>query len=376
MNYNIISADSHMDLGYVPPDAFISRVPDQWKDRVPKVIETPEGPEWVAGDQKLGPYGYTFQRGPMRGVRGKAMAEAGFEQEDCRPSNPIHRIEDQEKDGVDAEVIYGIFRLQDKLKDLDAAAVSFSAYNQYIAEFCSSNPERLFGLGCIPCNNVESAVNETKHCAQLGLKGAEWSYLDASKPLWHPHWEPMWEAAAEHNVVISLHVRAGTTTVGLPGMVPGLEDHPASLAAALAVSPMQLDEALASIIYCGALERHPNLKIVLAESGIGWIPYVLDRMDYEWEDNYDRFTNLINTKPSDLFRRQVYATFQKDAVGPLLAGQFCPDNFMWGSDYPHPDGVWPDSQKTIQQYMGQIDKELRRKITRDNVAALYGIRLD
>jgi predicted TIM-barrel fold metal-dependent hydrolase len=67
----------------------------------------------------------------------------------------------------------------------------------------------------------------------------------------------------------------------------------------------------------------------------------------------------------------MFATFQKDAVGPLLAAQFCPDSFMWGSDYPHPDGVWPDSQATIQRYLGAIDPGLRKKIVHDNVAKLY-----
>ena len=96
-------------------------------------------------------------------------------------------------------------------------------------------------------------------------------------------------------------------------------------------------------------------------------------MDYEWEDHPEEWPKFVKNLPSDLFRRQMYATFQKDAAGPLLAEKFCPDNFMWGSDYPHPDGVWPDSLATIDQYLGDASPEIRRKIVRDNVASLYGI---
>src|SRR5205807_2482865 len=101
------------------------------------------------------------------------------------------------------------------------------------------------------------------------------------------------------------------------------------------------------------LERHPDLQVVIAESGTGWVPYLLDRMDYEWQDSYADWKDLCSIPPSELFRRQMFATFQEDHIGPQLAHLY-PDNFMWGSDYPHADGLWPDSQQKIQETMSRL----------------------
>ena len=383
MSHGVISADSHMDLEALPPDTFTARVPAERRDQVPRVVETPDGQQWVAGkngEYACGLWGPSYAKRHTRGVRVQAMDAAGFKWEDRRPANPALRMEDQDKDGVDAEVIYGIFRLQLYVTDMDLIAGCFAAYNEYIAEFCQTNPNRFHGLGCLPGNTIEAAVEEIKHVAKLGLKGAEWSYVDRSKPVWHPYWEPLWAAAEEYNIPISLHSRGrGTTsTVGIDADVVEsgkFGKNPVSEAAFIVVSQMQLDEALVSMLYCGALERYPNLKIVLGESGTGWIPFVLERADYEWEDDHLGIARgLSNTQPSELFRRQMYATFQKDSVGPSLAEQWCPNNLMWGSDYPHTDGVWPDSPETIQRYLGGVSEETRRKIVHDNVASLYGIR--
>ena len=136
--------------------------------------------------------------------------------------------------------------------------------------------------------------------------------MDTSRPVWHPQWEPLWAAAAEHDIPLSFHVRTkGTTTT--VAFEP--EVNLVSTAAYNAVVQMQLDEALASVLMCGALERHPSLRVVLAESGVGWIPYVLERADYQLEDHIDEYGRALKTPPSELFRRQMHATFQKDSVG-------------------------------------------------------------
>ena len=368
--HGVVSADSHLDLGYLPKDTFTSRAPAQWRAKVPRVVESPDGGQWVAGERgeyKLGQWG-----GSLRdNARGRRMRASGFVLDEHRPYRINLRLADQDKDGVDAEVIYGIPFLAEMIKDRDTAAVSIAAYNDLVAEWAKAAPSRLYPQALLPGNSVEAAVAEVKRIAGLGLTGAEWDYLVTYKPVWHPYWEPLWAAAAEHRIIISMHVPMfATTTVG---KLPHLDPHPASEAAWLSVLPMQIDEALASVIFSGVLERYPALKVVMTESGIGWIPYLLDRMDYEWEEHYDTmdWKSLIRTRPSDLFRAHIYATFQKDNVGPLLAERFCPDNFMFGSDYPHPDGVWPDSHAVINATLGGLSDTLRKKIVNDNARALY-----
>src|SRR5579863_912694 len=133
---------------------------------------------------------------------------------------------------------------------------------------------------------------------------------------------------------------------------------------------MYMSIPLMAIIFAGVLEHHPGLRMVIGESGIGWIPYILDHMDLEWEDQFKDLD--LKMKPSDYWRRQCYATYQSDRIGIKLLDEIGEDNIMWGSDFPHPDGIWPDSQEYIKRELGELPQAIRRKIICDNAARLYG----
>jgi predicted TIM-barrel fold metal-dependent hydrolase len=132
---------------------------------------------------------------------------------------------------------------------------------------------------------------------------------------------------------------------------------------------MYMSIPLMAIIFAGVLERHPGLRMVIGESGIGWIPYILDHMDLEWEDQFKDLD--LKMKPSDYWRRQCYATYQSDRIGIKLLDEIGEDNIMWGSDFPHPDGIWPDSQEYIQRELGHLSPATRHKIVCGNAARLY-----
>jgi predicted TIM-barrel fold metal-dependent hydrolase len=134
---------------------------------------------------------------------------------------------------------------------------------------------------------------------------------------------------------------------------------------------MNLVNILAAIVGAAVLERYPNVRIAFGESGIGWIPYALDRMDFEWED---RFRDLgLTMKPSDYWRRQCKGTFQFDRIGTKLIEDMGVETLMWGSDYPHGDGVWPESSKYIEEQFGHLPAEMTRKITCENAGRFYGL---
>jgi len=380
MRYEIVSADSHLDLFYLPPDTFTSRAPARLRDRVPKVVTTDQGPSWIGDGGFLGLYGGWMGLKGMPGYRGKKMEEAGFDPQECRPANPALRLEDQDKDGIDAEVIYGVRFVEDTIKDPAVVTATFQAYNDFITEFCEPNRERLLGIGVIPAHSPEAAAQELKRIGRngLGLRGALFDWFNAPQSIWHHMWEPMWAAAEDAGVALSFHIGFGhgTTTVG-PGpdnRSQASKDDPVSIAAHSAVVAMQADEALASILVCGALERHPGLKVVMAESHIGWVPYVLDRMDRKFEEG--DYKQWLKTRPSDLFRRQAWATFQDDRAGCLLAKEYAPDSFCWASDYPHMDGTWPESRRFIQETMGGLDALLRARLICRNVMRIYDLTED
>jgi predicted TIM-barrel fold metal-dependent hydrolase len=183
-------------------------------------------------------------------------------------------------------------------------------------------------------------------------------------------WEPMWAAAEASDLVISFHVfEGGGATVGYE--IQGIKD-PACTGAWVCVAPNQMDEILASVILAGVCERHPRLRLVLGESGIGWLPYMLERMDDTYEERLAEDLKLP-LPPSAYFKRQIYATFQKDFHGVRAMAEVAPDNVMWGSDYPHRDGTWPFSQKAIEEQFRGIDDGIKRKMLWDNVRRVYRI---
>ena len=375
MDKKVISADGHLDLFFLPPDTFTARTTDRLKDKVPKVVNIDGIPSWVGDGAVMGTYRGWMGRGELTGHRGKRMMEAGWEP--THPSDPKLRVKDLDIDGVEAEVIYGIRFVEDSIKDAAVITATYRAYNDFIAEFCEYDPKRLIGVADIPAHSVEGAVDEIRRIGKqgLGLRGALFDWFNGPKPIWHPMWEPLWTAAEEADVALSFHIGAGhgTTTVGPSGVDEKLSGTTprVSMLAHQAVVAMQADECLASVILCGALERHPKLKIVLAESHIGWIPYLLDRLDAKYKEG--AYKDAIKTMPSELFRRQMWATFQDDKVGARLAEDYAPDSFCWASDYPHLDSVWPDSQAFIRESMDRLSTTMQDKLTHRNVTTLYNL---
>jgi predicted TIM-barrel fold metal-dependent hydrolase len=378
MALRVMSADSHMDLIYLPPDTFTSRMDPKWGDAIPHVVEREDGRRWwVSRDATLGPYGY-YGPGVAGGKRGRVLVDAGFATgKQTRPSNPAERKEDQERDGVEAEIIYGILGISRGLfthqgiADLETLTAVYHAYNQYVAEFSRSIPGRFVGLGCLPNHDARLAADELRHCAALGLRGCVFVPWGSAMPVWHEMWEPLWNAAEETGLVVSFHVfEGGGVTVGYE--VKGVR-HPAVIGSWTVVAPMQMDEICVSVILAGVCERHPRLRLVLGESGIGWLPYLLERLDDTYEERLADDLKL-SLPPSAYFKRQIYATFQKDVHGVRAMAAIAPDNVMWGSDYPHRDGTWPFSQKAIEEQFRGVDPTIQRKMLWENVRRVY--RLD
>ncbi len=371
----IVSADGHMDLFYLPEDTFTSRAPARLKERVPRVLPVDGKPTWVGDGGVMGGHAAWMGRGQMSTHRGKRMVEAGWEP--SHPPDPKLRLADLDLDGIESEVIYGIRFVEDSIKDPEVIAATYRAYNDFIAEFCSYNPRRFIGIGNIPASSADAASTEIRRIGRqgLGLRGAKLEWFNGPQPIWHSIWEPMWTAAEENDVALSFHIGVGhgTTTCGpttveekLKGTLPRV-----SAATHQAVVAMQADECLVAILLCGALERHRGLKVVMAESHIGWIPYVLERLDGKYKEG--SYKDLINTLPSELFARQMWATFQDDRVDALLAGKYGTDSFCWASDYPHADGIFPDSQSFIRETMAELDENIKRKLTFSNAVRLYNL---
>lgn len=275
-------------------------------------------------------------------------------------------------DGVTAEVLYTTlgFR-QFWLGDAALQRACFRVYNDWLAEYCAYAPKQLAGLALISLYDIEAAVQELHRCAKLGLRGALiWCLPPEDRPYSSPDYDPFWAAAQEAQLPISLH--------GITGMGP--ESHftvrvPTDRYVRSLIISHEVQRSITVLIFSGVLERFPRLRIVSAENEAGWLPFFLQKLDQANDEYRYLFPTDLTMKPSDYFRRQVYATFIDDPVGVTCRHFIGVDNIMWSSDYPHTVSTWPNSQEVVARDFQDVPDDERQKIVRDNAAQLYGFEL-
>ena len=372
MDYQIISGDGHVDLSWLPHNLFVDGAPEQWRSWMPRVEDGPKGPSWRVNGRFMAPVGvfrWDQWTNPAGFHREKRLEEVGFAEDSRRgvyhPSDPELRVKDQDLDGIDAEVIYGLAFGPDQIRNMEARALVYRIYNDWAAEFAGSNPERLACLACLPHDTPQSAADELRRAAGLGLKGAEFRVALAPTAVFNDEWDVLWQTAVECDMPISFHLLEN-----LPKVKEPREEKYFDVYWTVALTMAQLDgvEHLSCIVLSGACERFPDFKFVLGEAGVGWIPYVIDRMDHEGEG-----IPGLSMKPSEYWYRQGHSTFQKEGIAGDLISLIGEDNVMWGNDYPHNDCVWPDSRETIEYNLkGLADPAVRRKVVCENAGRLYG----
>jgi predicted TIM-barrel fold metal-dependent hydrolase len=305
-----------------------------------------------------------------------------------RLTDPELRVKDQDRDGVQAEVLYGILGATSRVNDPEAAVEMVRIYNDWLADFVEAKPGRFVGLAAIPNNPIEAAIAEVERVGQarrpararhrqlrraeaaLGplLESALGSHRRHQAAAALPHGQrvrsgahPQDHVRRQRSVARQASGRAGRADAGRARGVR-LEHH---------AVPDEHGEHPHLDDLRGHLRASPHMKLVLGESGIGWIPYVLQRMDSEWEDQFKDLT--LKMPPSGYWKRQCYATYQTDPIGVKLIDEMGADNIMWGSDFPHPDGIWPDSQEYLAKELGHLPADVRRKVICENAGKLYGL---
>lgn len=332
----MISADSHV---MEDPELWVRRLPVAFRDRAPRFPES---------------HRQAFQAHPGG-------------------SDPVARLQEMAVDGVTAEVLYPTLGLSlFSLRDAELQAACFRVYNEWLGEYCSLDPRRLVGIPCISLFDAQAAVAELQRAHAAGLKGAlVWQVPPEQLPLGSDHYEPFWAAAEALDMPISFHILTGfgwskegfdrlTWTESVKGAVTG--------------ELVEAANGIYDLILNGVLERHPRLRFVLVESEIGWLPWVIEKMDQKAVKVMKRGLNTgLSLAPSQYFYRQVFATFFNDPVGGRLLSWWGGDNCMWSNDFPHPNSTWPHSRAVIQRDLGHLDPATRAKLVHQNAARLYGI---
>ena len=356
----LISADSHVTE---PGDLWTKQLPVALRDRAPSFKDA---------------YASRGGRPPLRleGHRASDLKRAGESKQlryDDRAGgrDPNERLKAMAMDGVVAEVLYPTLggRLF-YLEDAELQRACFQVYNDWLVEYCSAVPSRLFGIAAISSYDIDLAVKEITRCKNAGLRGAMiWQYPPQELPFTSNHYDRFWTAAQDLQMPVSLHISTGHGASKGFRNERGMESYRRTING----RTQEIMDALFEILFSGVLERFPRLQLVIVENEVGWIPFWLQQSDRYFE-RY-RFIDPLPMKnlPSEYFYRQVYATFFNDEVGGRNLSWWGADNCMWSSDYPHSNTTWPHSREVIGRDLGHLPPAARSKIVGGNVARLYNL---
>ena len=261
------------------------------------------------------------------------------------------RLRDQDTDGVAAEILFPNYGMAlFGIDDIETQQESFKLYNDWMHDFCSADPKRLYGAPLVSVYDIKAGIKEMQRGHDMGLKGAMvWQVPDPRLPFTSEHYEPLWAACAEAGAPVICHILTGHSYIktGQKRGLQGLKD---------AVNAKTNDSAntLFDFIFSGAFDRHPKLRLLLAESEIGWLPFMLQQWDYYFE-RFRRDRELpIKRKPSEIFNEHVYGTFLEDYVGTRFFPWWGEKNCMWSNDYPHFNMTFPHSRQVVEYHLSGL----------------------
>lgn len=379
-DYQFISVDDHIDIQYLPRDLWTSRVSSRLAEKVPHVeIDQDGAARWVCEDRTWGNWAGVVRQGPARSFQNALERGGVYEPGVLRPTIPEQRLDDMTRDNIEASFMFGpiaAFRCSDP----ELRPLIYEAYNDWLLEFCSHNPERLYGIAALPGEDIDASTRELYRLSEIGgLKQANFLIGSAQTPIYEPEWEPFWAAAEETGMIVSFHVGGGGPGPSA-GSATGAPERPSSVFRPSKGFILQFLDPFHGLLAEGVLDRHPGVKVMLAEVGLGWLPWLVHEMDYRYERlqanaSYwrDRGGVHLTMPPSEIWKRNFWITFQDDPVGLALL-KFCnEDHILWASDYPHPDSTFPDSVRIVEEQMAELTPEQQRKILRTNAADLYGL---
>jgi predicted TIM-barrel fold metal-dependent hydrolase len=319
----------------------------------------------------------------------RMVAAAGYSKEemtltpitydDMRPGcyDPKARLEDMDTSWVEASMCFPTFprfcgQTFYEGKDKEVGMACVKAYNDWmIEEWCGDSRGRLIPLGIIPLWDVAAAAEEVRRNAERGMPAVCFSELPfhLNLPTIHSgHWDPFFEACAQTGTVVAMHIGSSSK---MPAASP---DAPPAVSATLAFGNAM--SSLIDFLMSGVLVRFPELKLLYAESQIGWIPYALQRVDQVWEDNQGwAQTKQIPEPPSTYYFQSVYGCFINDPHGLASLEEIGVDHVTAETDYPHSDSTWPDTKEVMTKLMAGLPEDTVRKILRGNAIDLLHLAL-
>ncbi len=370
ISYRVVSVDDHITE---PPDLFTGRVSPKYSGAAPHVSRDDGGVDWWVFDH---------DRVPVLGSDSWQGFEPGHEYlgpvnfDELHPA--VYRIEDRvaHLDAAGTEMTLGFpsapFGFAGtrfiKMHDQDLGLECLRAYNDwYFEEWYSRCPARVIPCQLTWLNDADVAAGEVRRNAARGFKSLSFSENPERlglPSLYTSYWDPLFSACVETGTVINLHVGSSGTT-----FVPSQKSAPAVIGALFPINAMA---AAADWLFSDVLLRFPDLKLVLSEGGLGWVPILFDRLEI-MARQLDYRSQFGECTPYEILQRNFYyavlyeprAMAHRDLVGT--------DHILVEIDYPHPDSIWSDAQALLRHQFSGIPEDDVDKMTHLNAREIYGL---
>jgi predicted TIM-barrel fold metal-dependent hydrolase len=380
---HIIDVDSHITE---PTDLWTRNAPARYAERVPRVVDVDGVPMWSFDGVLLGRVNLSSViRTSGEKVPGPAFFEFDRKEIHEASSDMQARLEFLDRQGIHAQVLYpnvAGFGAQKfaEVDDVELRRLCVTLYNDAMVEIQEESGNRLLPMALIPWWDVEASAAEVYRTAANGLRGVNICsdpQVRGAPELWQPEWQHFWEACAETSQSVNFHIGASESSMSWYGTSPwpGL-DGERKLAIGSAMMYLSNARTLANLIFSGVLERYPDVKFVSVESGIGWIPFFLESLDYQLHESSPTVVEELSMLPSEYFRRQVYGCFwfEHRMLEPVIEALGA-SQILFETDFPHPTCLYPDPITWAERALEGVDDNVKRQVLQDNAAALYRVEL-
>jgi predicted TIM-barrel fold metal-dependent hydrolase len=349
----LVSVDDHV---VEPPHLFDGRLPAKYADLAPVFVTRDDGTNaWRYEGAEIGNVALNAVAGRPKDEYG--MEPTSFAELRAGCYDIDERVKDMDANGVLGSLCFPSFpqfcgQLFARTEDKDVALAMVQAYNDWhIEDWCGTHPGRF-----IPCVlpaiwDPEVAAAEVRRTAAKGAHAVTFSE-NPSKLGWpslhSDEWDPFWQACCDEQVVVCMHIGSSSQLV--------ITAPDAPIDCLITLTPMNIVQAAADLVWSRVLRRYPDIRFALSEGGIGWIPYFLERLDYQYRQHHTwTGQDFGDRMPSEVFKEHVLTCFIDDRFGVANRGWLDMDKVMWECDYPHSDSTWPFSPEQIWEHFTAIE---------------------
>ncbi len=383
----VIDVDTHLSE---PVDLWTSRAPAKWLDRVPQMKPGPDGaPRWVIdGDRYMG-VGSACSVVYGDGSKAEGIEFNKWQVSEVHPacSDVKARLALMDEMGVHAQILYANvmgFAGQGRGEansaalpplDIELRNVTTEIFNDAMGEMQEESGDRLLPMAMLPWWDISKSLAEAERCHAMGMRGININsdpHVNGMPDLSEEYWYPLWEFCEDKGLPVNFHIGASDASMSWYGDSPWPSFNPANkLAVGGTMMFISNAKVICNIIASGLLDRFPKLKFVSVESGIGWLPFILEALQYQMVESGCHKHELT---AQEYFRRQIYACFwfeNEDAAGAIR--KLGVDNVMFETDFPHPTCLFPDPFGQIADNLAELTAEERRKVLSANAARVYNL---